>query len=203
MTTRTEPRTGKVLWHFMMSLDGFIAAPGQDALGWLEGVSIRPGVVAEYADRIGAVLGGRKGWDAYPDSSAPYGGAMGGPTFILTHHPEDAKADQAGSGPGVTFLNCEVAEATRIALKAAGGKDLVVFSADIGRQLLEQGLLDELHLHIAPILLGDGTRLFDNPAGVPIQLERLTGDNLRASVDVTYRPVRPNEANPQRATDRE
>ncbi|WP_112248825.1 dihydrofolate reductase family protein [Kribbella monticola] len=192
MTTQAQQQTGKIIWHFMMSLDGFIAAPGQDALGWLEGVSIRPGVVTEYAGRIGAVLGGRKGWDAYPDSSAPYGGAMGGPTFILTHHPDDAKADQAESGPGVTFLNCEVAEAARIALEAAAGKDLVVFSADIGRQLLNQGLLDELHLHIAPVLLGDGTRLFDNPGGVPVQLERLAGDDLRASVDVSYRPVRTN-----------
>jgi dihydrofolate reductase len=189
MTTPTEPRVGKVLWHFVMSLDGFVAAPGQDALGWLAGVSIRPGTVADYAGRIGAVLGGRKGWDAYPDSSAPYGGAMGGPVFILTHHPEDAKADQAESGPGVTFLSCEVAEAARIGLEAAGGKDLVVFSAEVGRQLLEQGLLDEIHLHIAPILLGAGTRLFDNPGGTPIRLALLDGHDPAATVNVHYRPA--------------
>lgn len=178
---------GKVLWHFVMSLDGFIAGPGHDALGWMEGVAFEPGVSAEYAGRIGAVLGGRKGWDAYPDSSAPYGGVMGGPVFILTHHPEDAKADEAKGGAGATFLDCDIAEARRIALEAANGKDLVVFSADLGRQLLERNLLDEVHLHIAPVLLGDGTRLFNNPGGSPIRLAQF--DGTRPTIDVSYRPT--------------
>ncbi len=180
--------TGKVLWHFVMSLDGFIAGPGQDALGWMDGVAFRPGVSEEYAGRIGAVLGGRRGWDAYPNSSSPYGGAMGGPVFVLTHHPEDAKADEATGGAGVTFLDCDIAEARRIALEGANGKDLVVFSADIGRQLLERDLLDEIHLHVAPVLLGDGTRVYENPGGRPVQLAQL--DGARATVDVSYRPVR-------------
>jgi dihydrofolate reductase len=50
---------------------------------------------------------------------------------------------------------------------AAGGKNVEVFSADIGRQLLERGLIDEIDLHVAPVLLGDGIRLFDNPGGPP------------------------------------
>jgi dihydrofolate reductase len=192
MTADKEPEVaaGKVLWHFVMSLDGFIAGPGDDALDWIGEVTLQPGVVAEYAGKIGAVLGGRKGWDAYPDSTAPYGGAMGGPVFILTHHPEDAKPDVSQrEGGGVTFLNCDVAEAVRIAKEGAGGKDLVIFSASIGRQLLERGLLDEIDLHIVPVLLGDGTRLFDNPGGAPIRLELLDGKDPKAAVDVRYRPA--------------
>ena len=79
---------------------------------------------------------------------------------MLTHHPEDA-----APADGVTFLNCGPAEAVRIGLEAAGGKNLEVFSPTIGRQLLELGLIDEIDLHIAPILLGDGIRLYDNPGG--------------------------------------
>ncbi|MGH3387097.1 MAG: dihydrofolate reductase family protein [Nocardioidaceae bacterium] len=85
---------------------------------------------------------------------------------LLTHYPEDARAAE-----GITFFSCDVAEAVRIGLEAAAGKILEVFSADIGRQLLELGLIDEIDLHVAPVLLGDGIRLFDNPGGAPIPLD--------------------------------
>ncbi|GAA2389097.1 dihydrofolate reductase family protein [Streptomyces coeruleofuscus] len=57
------------------------------------------------------------------------------------------------------------------------------------RQLLERGLIDEIDLHIVPVLLGDGVRLFDNPGGAPVPLELLVGDDRKAAVDVRYRPV--------------
>jgi dihydrofolate reductase len=104
--------------------------------------------------------------------------------FVLTHHPDDAQP-----ADGVTFLSCDVAEAVRIGLEAADGKNLEVFSATIGRQLLERGLIDEIDLHIAPVLLGDGIRLFDNPGGAPVRLELLSGDDPTAAVNVRYRPA--------------
>jgi dihydrofolate reductase len=174
---------GKVLWHFTMSLDGFVAGPNH-AMGWMAGVSHRPGLIEEYAETTGAVLGGRDGFDAYPDVSGIYGGAWRGPVFVLTHHPEDAEPTD-----GVTFLNCDVAEAVRVALRAADGKNLEVFSPAIGRQLLERGLIDEIDLHIAPVLLGDGIRLYDNPGGVPVRLELSNGDDPSAAVNVRYRPA--------------
>ena len=56
----TEPQTagGKVLWHFTMSPDGFVAGPNHE-MDWMTGVSFRPGLVAEYVETTGAVLGGR------------------------------------------------------------------------------------------------------------------------------------------------
>jgi dihydrofolate reductase len=89
----------------------------------------------------------------------------------------------------VTFLNCDVAEAVRIGLEAAGGKNLEVFSPTIGRQLLERGLIDEVDLHIVPVLLGEGIRLFDNPGGVPVRLELLNGEDRSAAVNLRYHPV--------------
>jgi dihydrofolate reductase len=184
-TVDMEPQVaaGKVLWHFTMSLDGFVAGPGH-TMDWMTGFSFRPGLVEEYAATTGAVLGGRDGWDAFPDAGAVYGGAWQGPLFVLTHHPEDAPP-----AAGVTFLNCDVADAVRIALKAADGKNVEVFSPTVGRQLLERGLIDEIDLHIAPVLLGDGIRLFDNPAGAPVRLERRDGGDRAAVVNVRYRPL--------------
>jgi len=179
----TEPQTaaGKVLWHFTMSLDGFVAGP-EHAMDWMTGFSFRAGLVEEYAATTGAVLGGRDGFDAFPDAGGVYGGAWQGPVFVLTHHPDDAPPV-----PGVTFLNCDVAEAARIGLEAADGKNLEVLSPTIGRQLLERELIDEIDLHIVPVLLGDGIRLFDNPGGAPVRLRLLNGDDHAAAVNVRCR----------------
>jgi dihydrofolate reductase len=180
----TEPQTagGKVLWHFLMSLDGFVAGPNH-AMDWMTGTSVRPGLHQEYIESTGAVLGGRDGWDIIKDAR-PYGGAWEGPIFVLTHHPEDA-----APADGVTFLNCDPAEAVRIGLEAAGGKNLEVFSPTIGRQLLERGLIDEIDLHIAPVLLGEGIRLYDNPGEAPIRLHGLAEGDPTAAVNVRYRPT--------------
>ena len=182
----TEPQTagGKVLWHFTMSVDGFVAGP-KHAMDWMIGFAIRPGLIDEYVETTGAVLGGRDGWDIAAGESRPYGGAWTGPIFVLTHHPEDATPAE-----GVTFLSCDPAEAVRIGLEAADGKNLEVFSPTIGRQLLERGLIDEIDLHIAPILLGDGIRLYDNPGGEPIRLDRVDGEgrDTALAVNVRYRP---------------
>jgi len=180
----TEPRTagGKVLWSFTMSLDGFVAGPNHQ-MGWMTGFTIRPGLIDEYIENTGAVLGGRAGWDAVVGDRRPWGGAWNGPIFVLTHHPEDATP-----ADGVTFLNCDPAEAVRIALAAADGKNLGVFSPTIGAQLLELGLIDEIDIHIAPILLGDGIRLYHNPGSEPIRLDRLDGGDPTSAVRVRYRP---------------
>lgn len=178
-----EPQTaaGKVLWHFTMSLDGFVAA-ADHGMDWLAGMTVRPGLVDEYVQSTGAILGGRSGWDGVVDTARPYGGAWDGPIFVLTHNPDDARP-----APGVTFLCCDVAEAVRIGLVAAAGKNLEILSPTIGRQLLERGLIDEIDLHIAPVLLGDGIRLHDVPGAVPIRLRAEHGDDPDRTVDVRYR----------------
>jgi dihydrofolate reductase len=180
-----EPQTagGKVLWHFLMSLDGFVAGPGH-RMDWMTGIAIRPGLHAEYIGTTGAVLAGRDGYDSAIGDSRPYGGAWQGPVFVLTHHPEDARHDD-----GITVLSCRVEEAVRIALDAAGGKNVEVFSPAIGRQLLERGLIDEIDLHIAPVLLGDGIRLYDNPGGAPVRLHLAGDGDPTSAVNVRYRPV--------------
>jgi dihydrofolate reductase len=179
-TTPQESRS-KILMHFTMSLDGFVAGPNH-AMDWMTGTP-RAGLIGEYVETTGALICGRDGWNGI-QHARPYGGAWQGPIFILTHHPEDAVPTD-----GVTFLNCDVAEAARIALRAAEGKNVEVLSPSIGRQLLERNLVDEIDLHIAPVLLGAGIRLFDNPAGQPIKLTLLNGPEPSSIVNLRYAPA--------------
>lgn len=100
--------------------------------------------------------------------------------FILTHRP-DVQDER------FTFLSCDIAEAVRIGLEAAGGKNLEIFGADLGRQCVQRGLIDELHVHLAPVMIGDGVRVFDAPGQPPVRWARIhDGDPLRA-VDLRYR----------------
>lgn len=177
--------SGKVCWAFTMSLDGFVAGPHHE-MDWMTGFTADPGLIDGYIASTGAVLAGRDGYDSAIGDSRPWGGAWQGPIFVLTHHPEDARP-----APDITFLSCPVEEAVGIALDAAGGRDLGVFSPTIGRQLLERGLIDEIDIHVAPILLGDGIRLYHNPGTPPIRLHRLDGADPHSAARVRYRPDTP------------
>ena len=79
-------------------------------------------------------------------------------------------------------------EAVHIGLEAARGKNLQVHSPTIGRQLLQRGLIDDIDIHIAPVLIGDGIRLYDAPGGDIIHLQR-AGDEPTLSADLRYRPL--------------
>jgi dihydrofolate reductase len=183
MSETEQNAPGKVLMHFAASVDGFVAGPDHD-MGFLGKTTVRDGLHREYIESTGAVLAGRNGFDSAIGDSRPYGGAWQGPIFVLTHHPEDARPT-----PDVTFLSCPVDEALRIALDAAGGKNVEVFSPTICAQLLRLELIDEIHIHLAPVLLGDGIRLYDVLGGQPLDLRRDGGAPTR-TVDLRYRPVR-------------
>lgn len=94
---------------------------------------------------------------------------MGIPSFIVTHSiPEEwSRADSP-----FVFVTDGVEDAIAQAKAAANGKDVGVARADIAQQCLNLGLLDEVHLHLVPVLLGEGIRLFDHLSSTPIQLER-------------------------------
>lgn len=178
-----EPRpAGSVHWGFAMSLDGFVAGPGH-SMDFMHGATVEDGVIEEAIASTGAVLAGRNGYDSAIGDSRPYGGAWKGPIFVLTHHPGDARHAE-----DVTFLSCPVDEAVRIGLEAAGGKNLGIFSADIGRQLLGLGLIDEIDIHIVPALLGDGIRLYDVAGGDLVRLIRRDADPTRAA-RLRYEPT--------------
>ena len=153
-------RMDKVLWNTMMSLDGFIAGPNDD-MRWVFGVDGGEGqAVGEIVRSTGVLLVGRRTQDV-EDRLQPgfYGGAFSGPFFVLRHDPPA----EPPVVKGVTgqFLDVGIDEAVRVAKEAADGGDVVVLGANVARQCLEAGLLDEIIVDVAPVLVGDGVRLFE------------------------------------------
>ena len=122
----------------------------------------------------GAIIAGRRTYevgqrDTGKETGQAYGGAWSGPQFILTHRPPDHLPN---SGP--TFLTGTVGEAVATALQAADGKNVEIFGGNLGSQCLTLGLVDEIVVRIAPVLLGDGTRLFAVAGGDRISLELIS-----------------------------
>jgi dihydrofolate reductase len=159
---------GKVLWHVTMSLDGFIAGP-RDDMTWLADYLGPNPTADEVLAEVGALLLGDRTYQlASTEAGRPYGGAFTGPRFVLSHHPpKDPPA-------GFTFLKGDVEEAVATAKAAAGDSYVVVLGADTARSCLSAGVIDEVLVHVAPVLLGDGVRFHEHPGGTDIKLERIS-----------------------------
>jgi dihydrofolate reductase len=171
-----------VIWHVTMSLDGFIAGP-DDSMDWVvsewsdDGTATRDievdrsSIADEVLHSTGAILGGRRWYDVaerlYDGVGGIYGGQWQGPVFVLTHRPQDDTANGT-----VTFVSMPLAEAVAAARTAADGKNVVIFGANVAQQCLREGLLDELVIHVAPVLLGEGIRLFAASDGAHVALRR-------------------------------
>lgn len=179
---------GKLLYSATMSADGYIAGPGGD-MQWLRPYLGPDPLVDALIQDIGALLIGRRtfgGDDPHKGTDAegePFGGGWSGPSFVLTHNPPEAPVE------GVTFvtdLETAIAESTA----AAGDQYVNVIGADVARQILAAGQLDEVLVIVAPVLLGDGTRLFDWPGGHQVSLERIHLSDVRHATNLWFRVLR-------------
>jgi len=183
--------SGKVVMSRAMSLDGFIAGPG-DAMDWIFGFLVpAPSWQAEIAAATGAMLVGRRTaevgerMDADRERGAASSGEgypFSGRTFVLTHRPPDPP------DPDVTYLSGDIGAAVATALEAAGGKNLDILGANVAGQCLQRGLLDEILVYVLPVLLGDGIR-FSPPGLARIDLEPL-GSTQHGAVTVLRFGVR-------------
>jgi dihydrofolate reductase len=172
-----------VLWHVALSLDGFIAGPNDD-MRW----AFEYGGPNKAADDVirttGALVVGRRTYEV-EDRDRPgfYGGAWKGPFFVLTHHAPAGPPDWMTG----TFVNDDIRTVVARAREAAGENNVVVLGADIARQCLEAGLLDEILVHVTPVLLGDGVRFFERTAGDPIKLEKVAVAESGQLTDLRFR----------------
>ena len=126
-------------------------------------------LVRESRESTGAVImgrrmfsGGKGPWEDDPNANGWWGDdpPFGVPVFVLTHHERETLPMEDGNS--FTFVTGGIESALEQARTAAGGKDvLIAGGAEAAQQYLRAGLLDEIQLHVAPVLLGDGTRLFD------------------------------------------
>jgi dihydrofolate reductase len=172
-----------------MSLDGFIAAPG-DVMDWGGDRPLAdfvdPGDFQEVAAATGAMLVGRRTSDVGSRMEAEEPGSVdypfSGPVFVLTHRPPDAP------GPGVTYLSGDIREAVATARRAAGAKNVEVLGADVAGQCLRRGLVDEILVYVLPVLLGDGVP-FSAPGLPRIELEPLSSKRSGAATMLRFRPI--------------
>jgi dihydrofolate reductase len=150
-------------------------------------------VVEEAFDNVGAILMGRNmfGGGPGPWGADPWQGWWGEdppfhtPVFVLTHHEREPLEKQGGTT--FIFVTDGIESALEQAKRAAGGKDVSLGGgADVAQQYLAAGLIDELDLNVVPVLLGAGTRLFDN-LGAGVGLEQLRAIEAPGVTHIKYR----------------
>jgi dihydrofolate reductase len=154
-------------------------------------------VVEEAIQSTGAYLMGRRmfGGGEGPWRDEPWEGWWGEgppfhvPVFVLTHHAREPLVKQGGTT--FTFVTDGIESALEEARAAAEDKDVAVAGgANVAQQYLRAGLLDELQVHVAPALLGDGVRLFDDLGDEPIALECTRVIESPAVTHLKYRVVK-------------
>jgi dihydrofolate reductase len=126
-------------------------------------------VVEEVQANLGATIMGRNMFGGHPgpwNAKKPWNGWWGAnppfhhPVFVVTHHPRPPLVLEGGTE--FTFVTDGIAAAYELARRAAGGRDVALAGgANIARQYLGAGLIDEMQIHLVPTLLGAGDRLFE------------------------------------------
>ncbi|HET6814979.1 MAG TPA: dihydrofolate reductase family protein [Actinomycetota bacterium] len=197
----------KVAAGITTSLDGYVTGPddgpgkglgeGGERLHWWvfggpwtyeeeargEPTGVDKQLLDEAFARAGAVVGGRNTYEA----AGAWGGQnpFGVPFFIVTHRPQDAPQDA-----GFAFVD-GLEEAVARAREAAGGKDVhVMGGADVIRQALRAGYVEELTISIAPVILGGGKRLFDDSFRQTLRLEHVGVLQSPFATHISYRVLR-------------
>jgi dihydrofolate reductase len=196
-----------VVGDLSMSLDGFIAHPddGVDHIfdwyetGPVEVPSAEPRLtfrVSEASapllrstfDRVGAFVSGRRlfdltnGWDGRHPAGAPI--------FVVTHEAPEGWTPKYQVCP-VTFVTDGIESAIRQASSVAGDKDVAVAGPNLIQQCLDAGLLDEIRVNLAPVLIGRGIRFFDNLAHTPVLLDDPEVTEGTRVTHLRYRITRP------------
>jgi dihydrofolate reductase len=191
---------GRVYFDISISLDGFMTAAnarpeeplgdgGQRLVEWAFGNDERDReVLTRGVGGTGAVIAGRRTYE----TSVPWWGADGPtgparvPVFVLCH---DAPADPPQGGV-YTFVVDGIHAALDQAREAAGDKHVTVMGgAQTGQQYLAAGLIDELSIHLVPVLLGAGTRMFEALGDEHVQLENAGAVQTDAATHLRFQVV--------------
>jgi dihydrofolate reductase len=194
--TIEEPlgRGGEELHQWIFGLEAWRSRHG------LEGGerSVDSDIVQESVDATGAIVMGRRmfsggdgKWDSDPMADGWWGDEppFGVPVFVLTHHARETVTKPDGTT--YTFVTDGIDSALEQARSAAGERNVsVAGGANVVQQYVRAGLLDELHLHVTPVLPGGGVRLFDDPAAEGTRFEIVRVVDSPAVTHLKYRVVK-------------
>ena len=185
---------GKVMFGLSMSLDGFIADKNGDVsavFAWFSDAWENfHEVVGDALDENGVVIMGHRsfaeidsehGW-VFPDGTAP-----DWPVIVMQSQP---RAPVKKGKTQFYFVTDGIESAVAKAQEIAGEKHVALHGASAVQQAIKAGLLDELHLNIANVLLGEGVRLFDHIGSEPIHLERTRVLQTPGATHLSYRVVK-------------
>jgi len=192
---------GKVTLHISMSLDGFITEPNEgvgDPLGddpgrlhgWMFDAKTETdaAVIHEIYASTGAILIGKRMFDV---GFEPWGDPppFGMPVFVVTHEEREPLPMQGGTT--YTFVTDGIEAALALARAAAGDKNVGIWGgANIMREFLRAGLLDEMQIHLIPVLLGGGVRLFEDLGPEPIELRRTSSIETPSATHFRFEVVK-------------
>ncbi len=135
--------------------------------------------------------GGSGPWEDDPNADAWWGDdpPFHHPVFVLTHHPRETMEMKGGTT--FTFVTDGIESALEQAQAAAGDKDVGIGGgANVAQQYLKAGVVDEMLIHIAPVLMGEGVRLFEGHVDGQVELERAQVLDSPAVTHVRYRVAR-------------
>lgn len=183
---------GKLIFGMTMSLNGYI----NDETGSLSKLypDFETPEFREYINKdvpnIGAVIMGRRTFDMAGDTdsyAADYEYQV--PIFVLTHNPP-AKHPKENDNLTITFTDKPIGEIVAMAKEAAKGKNVVVVGGpDVGRQLINAKLVDEIHMDIIPIIITSGTRVFDG-VEQEVQLEKINVTSVGERICMQFKVIR-------------
>jgi dihydrofolate reductase len=186
-----------VVSDMSMSLDGYVTGPNDsrdnpfgDGAGTLHdwifdaATDADRALLDEAVEGTGAVVMGRKSFDKCVEMWGDQGPMAGAPVFVVTHN---APAER--HPPCYTFVTDGVASALKQAKDLAGDKTVGLHGATVLQQALPLGLVDEIVVHVIPILIGGGTRLFD-ALDSAVTLERTDAVTTPAATHLRFRVVR-------------
>jgi dihydrofolate reductase len=156
----------------------------------------------ESTHETGAYLMGRRmfsggfgPWEGDPNADGWWGDdpPFRKPVFVLTHHARETVTKQ--NGTSYTFVTDGIEAALELAQAAAGGRNVsIAGGADVAQQYVAAGLVDELQIHVAPLLLGSGVRLFDDRVASPSKLELTRVISSPAVAHLRFRASQENRA---------
>lgn len=190
----------RVIAGMVMSLDGFVAGRNGDLSRlYPDMAAMRDSEAVQEAIRAtGSVVMGRRSYAMGNGDFTGYEFQV--PIFVVTHEVPAEPADGQNDRLSFTFVPEGVERAISLAKRAAGDRDVtVVGGPDVIRQGIAAGLVDELHIDLRAVLLGDGLRMFDAPEGgaspntpsAPIDLEQVGLATSPGVIHLRYRVVRP------------